>query len=118
VVAGDGRGRTLGFPTANVKTESLLLVPDEIYATRTRCCGRWHKSVTYIGTKPTFSKARALRSTEVYIFGFKKNIYGQSLEIEFIKKIRPDKKFPDVASLVAQMEKDAHSAKIILKSFS
>ena len=115
VVAGEGRGRTLGFPTANVATQHEALLPDGIYASRACCCGRWRRAVAYIGTKPTFSKDRASRSVEVHIFGFKRNILGRSLEIEFLKKIRSDRKFPDAAALVAQMREDARAAKKFLK---
>jgi riboflavin kinase / FMN adenylyltransferase len=118
VVPGEGRGRTLGFPTANVKARHEVIVSDGIYAARVLCRGRWHNGIAYVGTKPTFSKGSAPRSIEVHIFGFKKNIYGHSLEIEFIKRIRADRKFPDAASLVAQMEKDALVAKRFLKRFS
>jgi riboflavin kinase/FMN adenylyltransferase len=118
VVRGDGRGRMLGFPTANLKTDHEVLLPDGVYATMTRCGACRQKSVTYIGTKPTFLKKPVQRNIEIFIFDFKKNIYGHMLEVVFIKKIRPDKKFPDTACLVAQMELDTRVAKKLLKHIS
>ena len=114
VIAGEGRGKTLGFPTANIKPPREVLLPDGIYATQALCQGRRHKSVTYIGTKPTFRRRKKVRSIEVFLLDFAKNIYGQRIEIRFIGKIRDDKKFPSKEALVKAMEKDVVRAREIL----
>lgn len=118
VVAGEKRGRTLGFPTANVEPRHEVLVPDGIYAARALCARRRHDGVAYVGRRPTFFKGSAPRSVEVFLFDFARSLYGQTLEVEFFRKIRPDRKFPDSSSLAAQIKQDVRAAKKILKSFS
>lgn len=111
VVKGEGRGKILGFPTANIRPHHEVLAPDGIYATLAICAGHLYKSVTYIGRKPTFRKKSKKRNIEVFLLGFKKNIYFKKIEVRFIKKIRDDKRFPSLNALVAQMRKDVSNAK-------
>lgn len=115
VIKGEGRGCLLGFPTANIRPHHEVLAPNGIYATWTVCEGRIFKSLTYIGTKPTFRKKTNVRSIEVFIFGLNKNIYHSTLEVRFIKKIRDDRKFSSQDALVSQMKKDVLTAKKIFK---
>lgn len=114
VIHGEGRGRDLGFPTANIVPHHEVLAPDGIYATQAVISGRVFKSVTYIGTKPTFKDIFSSRSIEVFLLDFGKNIYGKKIEVRFFKKIRNDRKFLSVESLVVQMKKDVAAAKKIL----
>lgn len=114
VVDGEGRGRHLGFPTANLSLEEELLLPDGVYATRVLWKGRFYKSVTYIGTKPTFEKNTKKRVVEVYLLDFFKNIYNHFIEVYFIRKIRNDRTFSTTEALKDQIGRDVKSARLFL----
>lgn len=117
VINGSRRGGSLGFPTANIDPHHEVLPPPGIYAVWIIYKEKRLKGLCYIGSKPTFKAhssqliAHRKISIEVYIYNFRKNIYGENLEIQFIKKIREDKKFPDPASLVLQIKKDITASK-------
>lgn len=117
VIPGEARGKSLGFPTANILSAHEVLAPDGIYATLAVLHGRCFKSVTYLGSRPTFPAWKSGRSFEVYLFDFKKDIYGKTLEIFFIQKIRGDKKFASVEALIARIKKDIAASRRLLKSF-
>ena len=112
VIRGDSLGKRLGFPTANIDPHHEVLPPLGIYIVRVIYGKRILKGVCYIGTKPTFKaqtanrKPQTAKTIEVYIFRFKKNIYGQYLEIQFLKKIREDRKFRTKEALIKQIKKD------------
>jgi len=106
VVHGAGRGTGLGYPTINLRPYSQYkLVPRPgIYASRTRLGGRSHNSVTYIGTRPTFSAQE--RVIETYLFDFDGHLYGQEATVEFIAYIREDAKFATTQALIEQIKQD------------
>lgn len=114
VYKGKGLGAVLGYPTANIMSHHEVLVPDGIYATYSIYRGKAFPSVTYIGTRPTFRAAGSRRSIESFLFDFRKNIYGSKMEIQFVKKLRDDKKFPSARELARAIEQDVHSARKIL----
>ncbi len=114
VIKGEGRGKSLGFPTANIHPPCEVLLPDGIYATEVLYAGRSHKGATYIGSKPTFRNNKRRRSIEVFLLELRKNIYGHKLEIFFIRKLRDDRKFPSKEALVLQIKKDIEAARKIL----
>ena len=114
VVHGTGRGAGLGFPTANIDPHHQITPPDGIYAVRVLLGGLRANGVCYIGTRPTFHRRNAAPSIEVHILGFRKNIYGQQLEAQFIKKIRDQIVFPSPEALISQIKRDIVSAKKIL----
>ena len=117
VVGGSGIGKSLGFPTANILPHHEVLPPPGIYAARVNLNNRVLGGACYIGSKPTFKKRGTHRGEphiEVYIFDFHRNIYGKSLEVEFIRKIREDKKFSSRESLVNRIRKDVFLARKIL----
>ena len=105
VVTGDRRGRTLGFPTANVDVGKIMAHPaDGIYATWTLIDGvRW-PSATSIGVRPTFGLSERL--VEVYILDFDGDLYGQELEVEFVDKLRDQETFSSLDALVEQINRD------------
>lgn len=105
VVTGDKRGRTLGFPTANVDVSKVMAHPaDGIYATWTLIDGvRW-PSATSIGVRPTFGLSDRL--VEVYILDFDGDLYGQELEVEFVDKLRDQETFSSLDALVEQINRD------------
>jgi riboflavin kinase/FMN adenylyltransferase len=114
VVAGEGRGRHLGFPTANLRLKERPLLSEGVYATRVLWKSRSYKSVTYIGTKPTFPRNKKKLVVEVYLFDFLKNIYDHLIEVYFIKKIRNDRTFRSAEVLKDQIERDVKNARFLL----
>jgi riboflavin kinase/FMN adenylyltransferase len=114
VVHGQGRGRTIGFPTANIEPGEAYVIPGNgVYAVRVHALGRLHGGVMNIGVKPTFGEG--LRpSLEVHLFEFQANLYGSDIRIDFIAYLRGERKFSGVDELVAQIRTDAEEAKQIL----
>ena len=115
VVKGEGRGKKIGFPTANIQASPDLLVPHKgVYVTRTIYKGMTYQSVTNIGNNPTFKDGNQLH-IETHLFDFDTDIYGEVLEIEFLHKVRDEKKFPTVNDLIEQIKKDADFARDYLR---
>ncbi|OCA85431.1 riboflavin biosynthesis protein RibF [Bacillus sp. FJAT-27225] len=111
VVHGDKRGRTIGFPTANVELGGdYLLPPLGVYAVRIHVNGDWHYGVCNLGHKPTFKKEIGKPSIEVHIFDFSKEIYGQSAIVEWHTYLRKEQKFSGIDELVKQISKDKERA--------
>ncbi|OQW35065.1 MAG: hypothetical protein A4E19_01720 [Nitrospira sp. SG-bin1] len=116
VSPGDGRGRTLGCPTANLRLPPDRVVPaDGIYATVTMMGEERHDSVAYIGTRPTFDGGE--RGLEVSILDGVHELYGRTLTIEFIGRIRGDAQFESGETLSRQIAADVSSAKSILRRY-
>ncbi len=126
VIRGTSLASRLGFPTANINPHHEVLPPSGIYAVSAIFNNKKFKGVCYIGTKPTFSRQDGIsllagkhqrqKHIEVYIFNFKKNIYGKYLEIQFIKKIRNERKFNSPQYLVQQVKKDIAQTRKIFSS--
>jgi len=112
VVAGQRRGAALGFPTANIAPEKEMIPPDGVYAVKARLAENSIGGVMNIGTNPTFADSR--RSLEVHLFDFNKDIYGQRLDVSFLKRLRGEITFPNVEQLVSQIRRDVSVAKKIL----
>lgn len=110
VVHGAGRGRELGFPTANLDTESSALPESGIYAAKVMIEGEkeWRIGAANIGINPTFGNEG--RKLEVYIINYDKDIYGKKLRVRLISFIRPEKRFKNREELILQMEKDCRTA--------
>jgi len=106
VVPGSGRGTELGFATANLDVRGELCPPIGVYAAWACCMGRWHPALVNIGRRPTFESAEAPILVEVHIPGVEGPLYGLEVEVQFIRRIRDEQRFPDVASLVARLKKD------------
>jgi len=104
---GDKRGRTLGFPTANLVPDPALAVPDRgIYACRAAVpgLGEWTAAVS-IGVRPTFVTGRGLL-VEAFLLDFEGDIYGRELRLDFLDRIRGERRFESVEALVEQMHRD------------
>ena len=115
VVKGEGRGKKIGFPTANIQVSQDLLVPQKgVYVTRTIYNGMTFKSITNIGNNPTFKDTNMIH-IETNLFDFDTDIYGELLDIQFLHKIRDEKKFPTVNDLIGQIKSDVEFAKEYLR---
>ncbi|WP_411346154.1 bifunctional riboflavin kinase/FAD synthetase [Paenibacillus sp. WLX1005] len=115
VVDGDKRGRTIGFPTANLQLNEKYVVPRPgVYAVRVMADGAWRAGVMNIGFKPTFQTGETRPSFEAHILDFQGDLYGQQLAVELVDYIRDERKFGSIDELVAQISRDAESARQIL----
>ncbi|MGH8078679.1 MAG: bifunctional riboflavin kinase/FAD synthetase [Lysobacter sp.] len=113
VVHGKQLGRTLGFPTANVRFAGKMPALSGIYASWVHGVGdRPWASVSSLGTRPTVDGIEPL--LEAHLFDFDADIYGHRIEVEFVAKLRDELKFSDLATLTAQMHRDAEQARAIL----
>jgi len=110
VIKGSSLGARLGFPTANINPHHEVIPQDGIYAVKIIYNKQKFPGVCSIGTKPTFT-AQQKKYIEAHIFNFRKNIYGRYLEIQFIKRIRGQKKFASSCALTRQVKKDIVFAK-------
>jgi len=111
VVPGDGRGRTLGFPTANLRPDSpLKIVPAEgVYAVGVSVEGEERSGMMNIGRRPTVAQGEA-RTLEVHLFDFDRDIYGARLAVSFLRRLRDEKKFDSLSDLVRQLALDREEA--------
>lgn len=117
VVKGDSVAKELGFPTANIDPHHEVTPPSGVYAVRAILGNRKFSAICYIGRRPTLIRERRLshkKNIEVFIFNFGRSIYGKTLLVEFVKKIREEKKFSSAAELVVQIKKDILRSKRIL----
>jgi riboflavin kinase / FMN adenylyltransferase len=115
VAHGDKRGRTLGFPTANLIPDPKLAVPDHgIYATRAEVpgLGAW-KAATSVGVRPTFVTGLGLL-VEAYLLDFDGDLYGRELRLDFIERIRGEQRFDSAEALIEQMHRDVDEIARIL----
>jgi riboflavin kinase / FMN adenylyltransferase len=112
VVRGRERGRTIGFPTANLASETECVPPDGVYATRVIIDDVTYPSITNIGMRPTF--AESAHSIEAHIFDFTRDIYGSRIKLELVERIRPERKFDNPDALKAQIAIDLGKAREIL----
>ena len=115
VVKGDGKGRKIGFPTANIDTKNLILPPNGVYASYTKFNGKTHKSLLNIGVRPTIIKPNPSIQVEAHILKFNENIYDQVIDIELIEKLRNEMKFESIEELKKQISCDIENAKSIYK---
>jgi riboflavin kinase/FMN adenylyltransferase len=117
VVEGKRRGRELGFPTANLRTENELLPPHGVYATTTTIDGIVHPSLTNVGVRPTFGDTTKT-VIEAFVLGFNGNLYGHQLRLGFVQRLRDERKFEDVDALRAQMDADRRRAERLFAQLS
>lgn len=113
VESGDQRGRTIGFPTANVSLEGYLEPALGVYAVRVELAGKHYGGVANFGRRPTFDKKDVL--LEVHIFDYQGDAYGQPIVVSFISFLRPEMKFSGLDALKAQIAKDSANARALLK---
>jgi len=117
VLRGDQRGRTLGFPTANLCTENELLPPHGVYATTARIGDIVHASVTNVGTRPTVdSSGRTV--VETHVFDLDRDLYGQSIRVGFVQRLRDERAFESIDALRAQIDADCRRSRVLFNRLS
>ncbi len=112
VVSGHRRGREIGFPTANIASRAEIIPRDGIYATLFHLGGKSLPSVTSVGLNPTFGAGP--RTVESYVLNFDREIYGESVKLAFVARLRDEMNFASVASLTAQIHLDVADAERVL----
>jgi len=119
VTGGLRMGRNIGYPTANIELqEPLKLVPpDGVYACIVNILGKRYGGMLNIGFRPTFNSEQKQRSVEVHILDFNRNVYSEEIMLEFIERVREEKKFTGVDKLIAQLRIDEQNIRKILKSY-
>jgi riboflavin kinase / FMN adenylyltransferase len=114
VIHGRSRGRSIGFPTANLRNQTECAPPDGVYASRVLLADGGYGAITNIGLRPTFGEDD--RSIESHIFDFDRNIYGVEIRLELIERIRVERKFESAAALGKQIKLDIARTREILAS--
>lgn len=114
VMHGDERGRTIGYPTANLKPEheNKVIPKNGVYAVKVRVESTWYGGMMNIGVRPTFGEDE--RTIEVNIFDFEEDIYGETIQVRFVDRIRDEQKFGGVEELKAQLRSDKEESLAIL----
>jgi len=109
VIEGEKRGRQIGFPTANLNTTWNFLPQNGVYVTYVTHKGKRFEAITNIGFRPTFGKSNLL--IESHILDFNDSIYGDRIKVQFVKRIRSEKKFDTVDELIENIKKDVQYAR-------
>jgi len=110
VIHGDGAGRQLGFPTANLDVSGLVLPPGGVYAIRAITDGKAWRGVANIGTRPTLQNPQPQLQVEAHLLDFSGDLYGQELELILLEKLRNEKKFRSLPELADQIALDIREA--------
>jgi riboflavin kinase/FMN adenylyltransferase len=113
VIKGDGRGRQLGYPTANIKSQEKVDCPDGIYACFVRIGNKTYQGALFIGVRRMFGYTQA--SIEIYIFDFNQDIYNQIISVEVKDFIRPNQRFDSIEELKHQIAQDCLVIQDLLK---
>jgi len=117
IMRGDQRGRTLGFPTANLCSENELLPPHGVYATTARIGSLVHPSVTNVGTRPTVDQS-GRTVIETHVFNLDRDLYGQPMRIGFVQRLRDERAFESLDALRAQIDADCQRARVLFTRLS
>jgi riboflavin kinase/FMN adenylyltransferase len=113
IVTGHRRGQELGFPTANIASQTEVIPLNGIYATSIQFKNKRWLSVSSVGVNPTFGDGP--RTVESFILDFEGDIYGEWVKLSFVQRIREEKKFVTINDLIAQMHEDVKRAKAVFK---
>lgn len=116
VIPGDGRGKLIGIPTANLSIWAERTIPKTgVYACRVYLGGNSFQAVTNIGVRPTFENAPVLPRVETHLIDYDGDLYGKELYLEFYERLRDEKKFSGIQELLAQIQADIGRAREILR---
>ena len=117
VVHGDGRGKKIGLPTANIQIWPQKLLPIQgVYAANVTIEGNKYSGIVNIGVRPTFYKKRVKQATEVHVLDFDEQIYDCDIKLEFIQFLRPENKYENAQALMLQIQKDIQQTREIIKA--
>jgi riboflavin kinase/FMN adenylyltransferase len=116
IVEGRRRGREIGFPTANLMTDNELLPPHGVYATTTTIDGIVHAGLTNVGTRPTFGETDT--TVETHLLNYSGDLYGRSVRLGFVLRLRDERRFDDVDALRSQIEADQRRAERLFSRLS
>jgi riboflavin kinase/FMN adenylyltransferase len=111
VKAGEKLGRKLGFPTANLSAHSEQFPPNGVYVAEARLSGALYRGVANLGYRPTVSAGKPERLLELHLFDLNRDIYGEEIEVRFLRYLRPEQKFENVDALAAQISRDVAQAR-------
>ena len=114
VVHGDARGRTIGFPTANLDTADVLVPRNGVYACWLEVEGVPYRAITNIGLRPTVTSGVTKATVEAHIFDFSADIYGKQVRLSFVKRLRDEQRFSSLDALKAQITIDSAEARRVL----
>nr|ALS90157.1 ribF: riboflavin biosynthesis protein [uncultured bacterium] len=117
IVRGEQRGRTIGYPTANLQTDNELLPPNGVYATTMTIEGVIHGSVTNVGVRPTVEQSGRV-TVETHLFGLDRDLYGQQVRLGFVQRLRDERAFESLDALKAQIAADADRARMLFDRLS
>lgn len=118
ITRGDGRGRRIGYPTANLATGNALFPPNGVYATAVVLEGDLHASVTNVGVRPTFGSAPDGPVVESHLFDVDRDLYGRAVRVAFIRRLREERSFPDGDALREQIARDCAAARGLFRRIS
>jgi riboflavin kinase/FMN adenylyltransferase len=116
IVHGKGRGREIGVPTANLQTDNELVPPLGVYATTLTIDGIIHAGITNIGVRPTFGESDV--AIETHLLGYTGDLYGRTVRLSFVQRLRDERRFPDVDALRAQIQADQRRAERLFNRIS
>ena len=117
IVHGDGRGKHIGIPTANIEPWSEKLIPKiGVYAALAEVDGYQHQAVVNIGRRPTFYSTPVQQTIEVHLLDFNRDVYGSHLNLKFIKRVRDEVKFNSAEQLMHQIRKDIEDSREVLEN--
>ena len=108
---GDGLGRKLGVPTANIDISGLVVPPGGVYAVHSTVSGQSHRAVLNIGYRPTLQNPKPELRVEAHLLDFDGDLYGQEIETTFVEKLREERKFPSLDALRDQIAADIQIAR-------
>jgi riboflavin kinase/FMN adenylyltransferase len=111
VKAGEQLGRKLGFPTANLSAHSEQFPPNGVYVIEARLADALYRGVANLGYRPTVHTEKPERLLELHLFGLNRDIYGEEVEVRFLRYLRPEQKFENVEALAAQIARDVAQAR-------
>ena len=113
VIEGERQGRELGFPTANLETDGLVLPPNGVYAAHARLGQATHRAVLNIGLRPTLASPEPTLQLEAHLLDFNGELYGQAMEIELVERLRDEQRFDSTDELATQISRDIERARTL-----
>jgi riboflavin kinase/FMN adenylyltransferase len=117
IVHGDGRGRLLGIPTANLELWPARALPKNgIYVCQAHIDGQIYGAVSNVGIRPTFETEPVAPRVEAYILDFDRDLYGKVIQVDFLHRLRDELRFSSIDALVAQIQDDIHQTRVFLQS--